>query len=553
METWSVVPFLMVAGVGILAVAGLAWCLFATVRWILRQRDGRALLGILAAGGVLLAMRAFDAPFGSGDEIVNFTSGLVASVSAFHLVEYPHPALYFNLAASLDALAIAARWAFGEGGLPAAAAAVLLDHALDLLVAARLLSVLAWLGTAVVAWRMALRVCPDRHAALLAPVLLIPAELLYPASFSPYPLGVLLSYLLAYEALFREDRPELDPHRAAVLGVLGGLAFGAHYLSGLFFLAVPVAILAGPRRRPWASLGAFSVTAAVAFVAVNPRLFLDLGEYARTFFYRVGELGQPDPRRLPTGDGTDPTGDPAFYLGVLSRQFIAWVALAGAAAALARSRQRNLATAFALGLPLLLLAVLSAASTRYLHYLLFVYPALAVLGAPLLSAGVEAAARWRRGRLALLVLALALCAGATWWNADRGDVGRGSLRSSDPVRAFRTFLATTPGPGQVVGVTSPSLAEVEQAIRRDIAPAWLGPALRDRVTGTRGVEVRWMTLGDLRTGRAPDWLYALEWSGAAGGYLPRDDRLEVVRQVRIGPFLETVARRRPDVPPAFAR
>lgn len=541
-------PLFLAALPGLLVLAGLAAGLIAAVRWILRDPHGPAAMVILLSGLVLMLSRSWDAPFRSGDEITNFASSLVGAMSAFDLVEYPHPALYFNAAASLHALALAGAAVFKGGGL-AAVAGTLLERYADLLFVSRALSSLAWLGVAVVAWRMALAVCRDRGAALLALALVIPVELEYPTSFSPYSLGVLLSYLLVYVALFRGPRPEWNRREAAILGALAGVAVGSHYLAALFVGVIPAVILMAPRRRsagsPAASLAVFAGVAALAFMVSNPRVFLNLDQYFLNWVYRFVEIREADPRRVGSHAMTWTTHGASYYLGILSGRELLALAMAGAVAALAGGgRDRRMLAA--VGVPAGLLLVLSLVSTRYLQYLLFVYPGLAVLSALALSAVMEPAGSWRPPARAILLAALALCGATTWTNAQWTYPADQSLRATDPVLHFETWLGTVPPPGADVGVTSPNLALFEKAVSTGRAPVWLTGATAARIREVAGQDVRWVKLADLNTGHVPDWLYLVEWRAAAGVFLPSKLPLEAVSRSEVGEFVHTVFRRLPE-------
>ncbi len=542
-------------GIGLASLAVIAVAVVLGVRAVLRGPAARAALAILSAALVLHVVLAFAAPYGTGDEIVNFSSALTAAFANLDLVIYPHPALYFDLGAGC--LGVAAGAVALLQGLPLdeAALRVAALHSTDVLIACRCVSALAWTGVLAVVHASTVALGGRAWAGLLAMLLVLSADLLYTPSFSPYPLGVLLASLAVHHVAFaRPDRP-VDPPWAALAGLLFGLGLACHYLV-LLFTPVALAPLFGREwRRPVISVAAFAGILLLAFVAANPRLFLSLPDYLAFWGYRVSEVSTFDVQNVhDSSPGTALGG--WFYLAMLAGRVLGPLFLLGgglAAARWIRTRDSRLPTALLLAA--WLLAVFSAAATKYYQYLLFLVPPLAVVAA----IGLSELAGWPASRrLGRSIVALALLAGL-WdaaWPAALAIAslpGRRPLVSASPESVFLREVRDLPS-GDRVGVSSPTLALPRLAATERRVPAAVSDRLGAIVSQAAGRPVSWVDVladGSARGLSGVDWMYVFDWVGRDATARPRTPAgCDPVRQGREGGVAFSLCRVAPSAGPA---
>ena len=508
---------LVTALVGLLAMGLLLWMGFHLVRGLIRLPGGATAAWVLLAGAAVLAARAWLAPFQSGDEIINFTSSLTGVFSMFDLVEYPHPTLYFNLSTALYGLFTLAVSVLTDISLAEAGIQAVLFHHVDLLLISRVLSLLFWVGLMGTVYAIVVRFTRERWTPLLAMVLVFPADLSYSTSFSPYSLGIFGGFFLLYWTVFRDHEGPGTRGRFITSGLIAGAALSAHYLALLFFPAFLVFLFTRPERRWLAPLMWFTVACTAVFLVVNFRVFLDFSDFLESWAWRVGEITTPDITDMDREARSSTAGSPLFYLRLLAWTPEAIMALLGVVAGAVRLvRKPEAGWGVMVVLPLYLLAVLSAPATRFEQYLMFVAPALAILGA----CGVWEVLGWvRAGRLRpwLVVLATALLLVPVVPRLGTGSMDPvNSLRSGDPVSSFTRWLSSVPSVAHGVGVTCPYAPHMVRAVQEGRMSSSIAVGLTDLLRRTTGRSVSWVNAGgstpDGGTGlESLDWFYTVDW------------------------------------------
>ncbi|NOZ02096.1 MAG: hypothetical protein GXP54_09435 [Deltaproteobacteria bacterium] len=508
------------AGVGLAAVLALMYLGFIAFRGLVRLPGGRMAAIVLTAGAAILAVRALNAPIQTGDELINFTSSLTGAFTLFDLVEYPHPALYFNLSSALYGLYTVLLSVSKGCSLDAAAAQAMLFHHSDLLMVSRLLSVLFWAGLMGTVYAMAVGLTRDRWSSLLAMVLILPTAPVYSSSFSPYTMGVFLSYLALYLWTLDKSSTPADKLGVTGAGVLAGAALSAHYLSVLFMPAFIPALFRNPAKRRPALFALFAATAVVVFLIVDFRMFLDFQGFLDSWAWRVSEITTPDVTDINRHLRAASTGSPLFYIRLLISSPLLPFALVGLATSIARLiLDRDTDRLVAIILPLYLLVALSAPATKFERYLIFVYPSMAVLGA----CGVSDILEWLKiGRPRPFVV-LALAGMTAFFPAkparlvlDPGPGGALIQRQSDPVARFLKWVKDATNEGQIVGVSCPDLPHPARAFRERRMPAGIAFELADLLTKTTDRKVIWIDAGKGSSGpgtglESIDWLYLIYW------------------------------------------
>lgn len=513
----SAVSIALTAVSGLLALAVLLVVGYRMLRGLIRlPGGGTAALGLLA-GAAVLAVRAWSTPFQSGDEVINFTSSLTGVFSLFDLVEYPHPTLYFNLSTALYGLFIVAVSALSGLSLTEAGSQVILYHHVDLLLVSRVLSLLFWLGLMGTVYAIVARITRERWTPLLALALVFPADLSYSTSFSPYSMGIFGGFFLLYWTVFRDHEGQGHRRLAVTSGLIAGVALSAHYMAVLFFPAFLVVLFTRRERRFLAPFLWFGLTCTAVFLAVNFRVFLDFQDFMESWAWRVGEITTPDVTDMDREARASTAGSPLFYLRLLAWTPPAMMALLGlVVGAIRLVRKPEARWAVIVVLPLYLLAVLSAPATRFEQYLMFVAPALAILGA----CGLWEALGWVRAdgfRPWLMVAAATLILVPVVPRLGPGGTAPSdSLRQGDPVKGFEQWLSTQPAEEEHVGVTCPYVPHMVRAVQEGRMSSSIVKGLTDLLRKSTGRSVSWINAGGGspggRTGlESVDWFYTVDW------------------------------------------
>lgn len=482
------------------------------------RMDGAPVAAVfLFAAFSFLVFLSWWTPYESGDELVDFTSSLTGLLTGFDLVDYPHPTLYFNLSTALYGVFAAGYSLFHGLPLHHAYAHVVLHHHTDLLFLSRVLTALCWASVmgGVYAWGVS--ISRNRWTPLLSMVLLFTIDLPRTTTFSPSSLGVLLSYLFVYRAFLAETRSAPGPGRAAILGLLGGAAVSAHYLSMLFMPVFPLALLWRPGKRWWGSVMVFCLVFAAVFLVVNFQMMLNFHDFVEFFRYRIGEITMHDPADAAGDAHVLTSGSPFYYLRILSGNPVAWMALAGLAFGLVQvSRRFDVRIIVTMALPLYLLVALSLVATRYDRYLIFVYPALALLGTHWLSVLPVRLKKAFPSAVPILVAVIVSSILVLRVVENREVRDRVTLGAGNPVAIFIDWLrAMGPDTGNVA-VASDYAPSLGRAVSEGRIPAALMDAFRNLTKEATGRQVRWMAI-DRRADLSKELsgvslLYTVDWT-----------------------------------------
>ncbi|HOU55241.1 MAG TPA: hypothetical protein PLQ97_15065 [Myxococcota bacterium] len=536
-EPWNLGPeasLALVALLGLALVAILIGGLPRAVRRVWAWDHGWVLLVLLGGAGLVLLGEALTATLRSGDEWINQSYVLTATWSALNQGQYPHPALYFEVLAALNGFRTLVHVVITGQGLLDASLDLAIRRPFDAILMARGLSIVCWLGVVAVVWRLATRFGGAWWTGLLAALVVVRGEQLYPSTLSPYPLGILLT-VLAIEIAWWEAR-EAGPRRVALSGICMGAAVGTHYLSALF---APLALLVfwlvpGPLSDKVRLSLRWGLWVVAGFLATNPRLPWDLPNYLHFWHYRVQELRVFDPNNDWMRPADSRALSPAFYWDLFRGRDLRGAMLAGGLAFLAAAvRRREPRLLFPLLLGALPVAVLSVVQTRYEHYLQFLLPGAAVLAFAWLPIVMPDRMAPRFQALAALPLAAFLAWVPSLGQPPMAGWGRGVVRS-DPYGAAVAWVRSRPEvrdrlfvsglPMDVVGPVLDQRGAAMQVGREAAAMLFRDTGLhvqwRDvRAGGLDSVRDRpWVTIGEVTAVPTPPgdgWLL-VDWIQQGG-------------------------------------
>ncbi len=396
------------AALGLVLLAAFAFLVVYAFR-TLRERAEHTGVAVLALcfTGCMIALAGMLS-WHDGNEPLNFVTALVGTVAKFDLVQYPHPALYFNVSSCLYALYVVASSLFGGVPLDDALARTLLERHADLLIISRVLSALSAGALLGVVYASIVTLTRNTAAALVALAALALLDTWRPTEFSSYSFSALLAFAFLYAAIFHRHTESLSWRGVVLCGVLAGAAFSANYLAALFAPAFLVAVLARPQRRRFLALLLFAGVFVAVFLVTNPRIFVNAQDYLTTLLYRVQEVSEFDPRNTTAGAARDFSAEPLFYLEYLADKPLAWLAALGLVGTSLRFRESgDVRLAFVAFFPAYLLLVLSVVATKYDRYLVYLYPMLAILAGAGLAEILRALRRLESGALVVLAVALA--------------------------------------------------------------------------------------------------------------------------------------------------
>ena len=461
-QTFSLRPAL-VAGVGASVL------LLALLRLVTKGTSRRDLVAVLLAfvSMVYYAYLCTLAPYRNGDEIVNFTNGLVAVATGLKFAVCPHPTLYFVVTSGIYGIWTAAL-AIADGlTADVAYTRLLLEHNGELLVASRLLSALFFVAAGFLVYRVSLALTRSRVAAVVAMALFLGYNKLYPTQYSPYSMGLFFSFVacVAMSPLC----PRVFDKRVGsfALGLLSGLAVGAHYISALILLPALVLWTFDSRLKPRALLVNL-LAATLAFLASNPSLLLHPDPYLATWLYRIEELWRFDPRAQYVAE--TPPGV-IFFPVSMAGFFPVWLAAIGAislsASALLSKRRDRL---YVLVPPLFYLLFFSLATTRREQYALFLLPFFAVACAHAVGVALRAVGPGpSRNAATVLLLALLSARSYVLESASLSDFAA-TMPPEGPLPTMRAILSEADDAGAVF-VRSDYASSFQRTIEDGLVPA----------------------------------------------------------------------------------
>jgi len=489
---------------GLVLAGALLGGLPRAARRILAWDHGWVLLVLVAGAGLVLLGEALTATLRSGDEWINQSYVLTATWSALNQGQYPHPALHFEVLAAANGLRALIHSVATSQGLLEASLDLAIRHPFDSILLARALSVLSWMGVVVVTWHLATRFGGAWWTGLLAALVVIRGEQLYPSTLSPYPLGILLS-ILAIDLAWRDHR-DTGTRGAALPGLCMGAAIGTHYLAALFAPLAVLALfmvpgtLAGKVRR---SLR-WGLWVAAGFLVTNPRLVLELPNYLHFWHYRVRELYVFDPYNAWMRPADSRALSPAFYWDLFRGRDLRGAMLAGTLVFLVSSvRRRDPRSLFPVIWGLAPVVVLSLAATRYEHYLQFLLPGAAVLGFAWLPRAMPDFPGPRYRTLAVLPLAVFLAHVPSLGHPPMAGWGRG-LVWSDPFGAAATWIRSRPEVADRIFVSGLPMDVAGPVLEDRGFGAMMGREAASRLFREMGIRVDWRDVRAGGPGFVPD-------------------------------------------------